>query len=67
MNLYGAPSSGIEFHGEDDRYSVVVSCVFYSEEGNKAFLSINQHGMKGTCECDIESFDGAVWRFDSYV
>ena len=67
MNLYEYPSSGIDPHSEDDRYCDVVSCVFTSDPDIKTYLSINQSGIHGTTEVDIESGHLAVWCFDSYV
>ena len=69
MNLYYAEdaegTSGIEFHGEDDRYELVVSCVLTSGPDVQTYFSINQHGLHGTTEVDVLSVGDTVWRFDS--
>ena len=65
INLYKDPRSGINFHGEDDRYVTVTGCVFCSDGTVTAFFSINQSGINGTTEVDIESTHLSIWRFDS--
>ena len=66
INVY-KKTSGIDFHFEGDRYGEVIGCVFCSSDDIRTFLSINQSGINGTTEVDIESLPFAVWRFNSYV